>query len=68
MEFWADFGAEEEGRLTPVNDNKPKDAEIPPFKASSDYVASANSQTLAKPRKMAVLSKFVISHKNAGCF
>ncbi len=41
MEFWADFGAEDEARLMPCKDDKPKDAEITLFKAGSDYFLSA---------------------------
>ena len=42
MEFWADFGAEDEARLTPCKDDKPEDAEITLFKAGSGYYLSAN--------------------------
>ena len=41
MEFWADFGAEDEDRLSPFKNDKLKDAEIPSFKAGSDYSLSA---------------------------
>ena len=42
MNFCADFGASDEIRLTPIEDDKPKDAENSKFKASSDYLATAN--------------------------
>ena len=35
-EFREFFGAEEAARLTPCNDDKPKNAEIMPFRACSD--------------------------------
>ena len=35
-----DFGAEDEARLSPCEDDKPKDAEITPFQAGSDYLLS----------------------------
>ena len=41
MNFCADFGASDEIRLTPIEDDKPKDAENSKFKASSDYLATA---------------------------
>ena len=41
MKFQADFGAEDEARLTPCEDDKPKDAGITLFKAGSDYYLSA---------------------------
>ena len=41
MNFWADFGASDEIRLTPIEDDKPKDAENSKFWASSDYLATA---------------------------
>ena len=41
MKFQIDFGAEDEARLTPCEDDKPKDAEIALFKAGSDYSLSA---------------------------
>ena len=41
MKFRGDFGAEDEARLTPCKDDKPEDAEITPFKASSGYYLSA---------------------------
>ena len=42
MEFRGDFGAEDEARLTPCKDNKPKYTDIAPFQAGSDYSLSAN--------------------------
>ena len=42
MEFREYFGAEDAARLTPCKDDKPKDAEIMPFKAGSDYYLSAS--------------------------
>ena len=47
MEFRGDFGAEDEARLTPCKDDKPKDAEIPLFKAGSGYYLSANQRFLS---------------------
>ena len=44
MNFCADFGASDEIRLTPIEDDKPKDAENSKFKASSDYLATAMSE------------------------
>ena len=41
MEFRADFGAEDEARLTPCEDDKPEDTEITLFKAGSGYYLSA---------------------------
>ena len=41
MNFCADFGASDEIRLTPIEDDKSKDAENSKFKASSDYLATA---------------------------
>ena len=35
-----DFGAEDEARLLPCKDDKPKDAEIAPFQAGLDYLLS----------------------------
>ena len=43
MKFQADFGAEDEARLTPCEDDKPKDTEITLFKAGSDYYLSAKA-------------------------
>ena len=40
----ANFGASDEIRLTPIEDDKPKDAENSKFKASSDYLATAMSE------------------------
>ena len=45
MNFCADFGASDEIRLTPIEDDKPKDAENSKFKASSDYLATAKGIT-----------------------
>ena len=42
MKFQADFSAEDEARLTPCEDDKPKDDEIALFKAGSDYFLLAN--------------------------
>ena len=44
MNFCADFGASDEIRLTPIEDDKPKDAENSKFKASSDYLATAKDK------------------------
>ncbi len=44
MEFRTDFGAEDEARLMPCKDDKPKDAEIALFKAGSGYYLSAKHQ------------------------
>ncbi|MBQ8526020.1 MAG: hypothetical protein IJ460_04820 [Clostridia bacterium] len=46
MKSQADFGAEDEARLTPCEDDKPKDAGITLFKAGSDYYLSANKTSL----------------------
>ena len=46
MNFCADFGASDEIRLTPIEDDKPKDAENSKFKASSDYLATAKRTAL----------------------
>ena len=35
------FGADDDERLTPFEEDKPKCAEITPFKAGSDYMLSA---------------------------
>ena len=40
MEFRGDFGAEEEARLTPCKDDKPKYTEIMLFKAWLGYLLS----------------------------
>ena len=42
MKFWKDFGAEDEARLTPCKDDKPKVAEISPFQAGSGYLLSVS--------------------------
>ena len=47
MEFCADFGAEDEARLTPCKDDKPEDAEITLFKAGSGYYLSATTKKIA---------------------
>jgi len=39
--FWIDFGAEDEGRLTPFKDDNPKDAENTVFQAGSDNSCQA---------------------------
>jgi len=44
MEFRVGFGAEDEARLTPCKDDKPKYTEITLFQASSDYSLSASLQ------------------------
>ena len=49
MKFRGDFGAEDEARLTPCKDDKPKDAEITLFKAGSGYSLSANATRLQVP-------------------
>ena len=41
MEFRVDFGAEDEARLSPCKDDKPKYIEITPFQADLDYFLSA---------------------------
>ena len=41
MKFRVDFGAKDEGRLSPFEDDKPKDAEITLLKASSDNYCHA---------------------------
>ena len=48
MNFVADFGAKNEGRLSPFEFDKPKDAENSPFEASSALVVKAidNFKTL----------------------
>ena len=50
MKSQADFGAEDEARLTPCEDDKPKDAGITLFKAGSDYYLPARHTGVA-PRK-----------------
>ena len=56
MEFRVAFGAEDEARLTPCEDDKPKDAEIAPFQAGSGYSLSAEEHnkknTLRKTRRV----------------
>ena len=42
MNFVADFGAKNEGRLSPFEFDNPKDAENSPFEASSVLVVKAN--------------------------
>lgn len=37
MKFWIDLGAKDEDRLSPFEEDKPKDAEISPFKAGSNW-------------------------------
>ena len=41
MNFVADFGAKNEGRLSPFEFDNPKDAENSPFEASSVLVVKA---------------------------
>ena len=41
MNFCEDFGAEDAERLTPLKDDKPKDAENSPLEASSVLVVKA---------------------------
>ena len=41
MEFRVDFGAEDEARLSPCKDDKPKYIEITPFQADLGYFLSA---------------------------
>ena len=41
MNFWANFGAKDAGRLSPFKDDKPKDAENSPFEAPSVLVVKA---------------------------
>ena len=41
MKFRVDFGAKDEGRLSPFEDDKPKDPEITLFKAGSDNYCHA---------------------------
>ena len=42
MNFWGDFGAKDEVRLTPYKDDKPKDTENSSFEASSVLVVKAS--------------------------
>jgi len=42
MNFRIDFGAEDEGRLTPFEDDKAKDSENTGFQAGSDNYCQAN--------------------------
>ena len=42
MEFRVDFGAEDEARLTPCKDDKPKYTETTLFQAGLDYSLSAS--------------------------
>ena len=42
MKFCENFGAEDEARLMPCEDDKPKVAEISPFQAGSDYLLSVS--------------------------
>ena len=42
MNFVADFGAKNEGRLSPFKFDKLKDAENSPFEASSVLIVKAN--------------------------
>ena len=40
MKFRENFSAEDDARLTPCEDDKPKVSEISPFQAGSDYLLS----------------------------
>ena len=42
MKFRENFSAEDDARLTPCEDDKPKVAEISPFQAGSDYLLSVS--------------------------
>ena len=42
MKFRENFSAEDDARLTPCEDDKPKVSEISPFQAGSDYLLSVN--------------------------
>ena len=44
MNFVADFGAKNEGRLSPFEFDNPKDAENSPFEASSVLVVKATAE------------------------
>ena len=44
--FWIDFGAEDEGRLTPFKDDNPKNAENTVFRAGSDNSCQASAVRL----------------------
>ena len=44
MNFQVDFGAEDEGRLTPFEDDKPKYAENSMLQASSVLITQADSR------------------------
>ena len=49
MKFRVDFGAKDEGRLSPFEDDKPKDPEITLFKAGSDnYCHAMERQNFTK--------------------
>jgi len=45
MNFRVDLGAEDDGRLTPFKDDKPKDTENSTFEASSVLVVKASIMT-----------------------
>ena len=45
MNFCEDFGAEDAERLTPLKDDKPKDAENSPLEASSVLVVKARQNS-----------------------
>ena len=47
MKFRVDFGAKDEGRLSPFEDDKPKDPEITLFKAGSDNYCHAMAEAKA---------------------
>ena len=42
MKFRENFSAEDDARLTPCEDDKPKVSEISPFQAGSDYLLSVS--------------------------
>ena len=55
MEFRVAFGAEDEARLAPCEDDKPKDTEIAPIQAGSGYSLSAvehNKKTTLALRRL----------------
>ena len=54
MEFRGDFGAEDEARLTPCKDDKPKYTEITLFQAGSDYSLSAITNKSFRPMSEAL--------------
>ena len=54
MEFRVNFGAEDEARLTPCEDDKPKGAETTLFQAGSDYLLSARTNKSFRPMSEAL--------------